>query len=143
VNYQVHYRVVPSLVSVNEEFVKDLKAKAATFVLITNILEDKELSSADVLRECKNQTAVELSFCLSLDSGLCGWDLRQEPGTGGGYRLRLPDGLTDLCPAAALGPGVRRNLADPQIYFQLSGGHISVDTILIKQRGLCFLLHQI
>jgi len=62
VNYQTYYRVVPSLVSVNEEFVKELKAKAATFLLITNILDDKELSPADVLREYKNQTAVELSF---------------------------------------------------------------------------------
>lgn len=100
--------MVPSLVSVNEEFVKELKAKAATFMLITNILDDKELSPADVLREYKNQTAVELSFRFLKnpvyeESGLCGWDLCQEPGTGGGYRLCLPDGLTDLCPAAAPG----------------------------------------
>jgi transposase len=53
---------VPSLVKVNEQFVKELKAKASTFVLITNILDDRELSSADVLREYKNQTAVELFF---------------------------------------------------------------------------------
>ncbi len=59
---QVQYRAVPSLVDVNEQFVKDLKAKASTFVLITNILDDRELPSAEVLREYKNQTAVELSF---------------------------------------------------------------------------------
>ncbi len=62
INYQVLYRVIPSLVSVNEQFVKELKAKASTFVLITNILDDNELSPGDVLREYKNQTAVELSF---------------------------------------------------------------------------------
>ena len=59
---QVQYRAVPSLVEVNEQFVKELKAKASTFVLITNIMNDRELSPAGVLREYKNQTAVELSF---------------------------------------------------------------------------------
>ena len=62
INYQIHYRAIPSLVSVNEQFVKDLKAKASTFVLITNILDENVLSPGDVLREYKNQTAVELSF---------------------------------------------------------------------------------
>jgi transposase len=62
INYQVYYRAIPSLVSINEQFVKDIKAKASTFVLITNILDDNELSPGDVLQEYKNQTAVELSF---------------------------------------------------------------------------------
>jgi transposase len=59
---QVQYRAAPSLVEVNEQFVKELKAKASTFVLITNIMDDRELSPAGVLREYKSQTAVELSF---------------------------------------------------------------------------------
>ncbi|HHY30021.1 MAG TPA: IS1634 family transposase [Syntrophaceticus sp.] len=62
INYQINYRAIPSLVSVNEQFVKDLKAKASTFVLITSILDDNEFPPGDVLREYKNQTAVELSF---------------------------------------------------------------------------------
>ncbi len=62
INYQINYRAIPSLVSVNEQFVKELKAKASTFVLITSIIDENDLSPGDVLREYKNQTAVELSF---------------------------------------------------------------------------------
>ena len=61
-SYQNHNRAIPSLDSIKELFVKELKATASTIVLITNILDDNELSPGDVLREYKNQTAVELSF---------------------------------------------------------------------------------
>ncbi len=46
----------------SEELIADLRAKASTFILMTNILAEQELSALDILKEYKEQTAVEVRF---------------------------------------------------------------------------------
>lgn len=59
---EITYRIEVKIDPPSQERINDLRAKASTFVLMTNILDEKELSALDVLKEYKGQTAVEVRF---------------------------------------------------------------------------------
>lgn len=56
------YRLNIEIGNPSEEKIADLRAKASTFVLMTNVLKEEELSAIDVLKEYKEQAAVEVRF---------------------------------------------------------------------------------
>ena len=56
------YRLEAEAKPPSEELIADLRAKASTFILMTNILAEQELSALDILKEYKEQTSVEVRF---------------------------------------------------------------------------------
>ncbi|MBU7007781.1 transposase [Peptococcaceae bacterium DYL19] len=56
------WRLNIEIQSPSEQTVSNLRAKAGTFVLMTNVLKEEELSAIDILKEYKEQTAVEVRF---------------------------------------------------------------------------------
>lgn len=63
-----------------EERINDLRAKASTFILMTNILTEQELSASDILKEYKEQTAVEVRFRFLKDPTLIDGIYVKNPG---------------------------------------------------------------
>lgn len=56
------YRLDITIHAPGEAKITDLKAQASTFILMTNILKEKDLSVLNVLKEYKGQAAVECRF---------------------------------------------------------------------------------
>ncbi len=56
------YRVKAAVGDLKEQEYAELKLRASCFVLITNMLDSEERPAATVLRDYKEQTAVELQF---------------------------------------------------------------------------------
>jgi transposase len=59
---RVMYRVSAKVGRLKEQEYEDLKLRASCFVLITNILDSEGCTATRVLRDYKEQTAVELQF---------------------------------------------------------------------------------
>lgn len=56
------YRLEVTLQKPSWEHIDDLRLKASTFILMTNITDEKKLTALDILKEYKEQTAVEVRF---------------------------------------------------------------------------------
>jgi transposase len=56
----ITYRVIPQIGQLNQKAFEELKQREATFVLVTNILDRKELSNQEMLITYKNQNNVEM-----------------------------------------------------------------------------------
>jgi len=68
----VTYRVVPHIGDLNQQAFDELKQREATFVLVTNILDEKALSNKELLVTYKNQNNVELVNRLLKDPAYLG-----------------------------------------------------------------------
>ncbi len=70
--YEDFYRLKVETGSPNEQAIAKAKDRLSCFVLITNVLDDEELSDQEVLEEYKKQSSVETSFKFIKDPSFVG-----------------------------------------------------------------------